>query len=156
VDTGSRARANGKQKDNQPPSTTSRTIARVRGTQKNNPPPNTAPFARAGGKQKDNQHHDPPATTAPDAGRHTAAPAAAAGDYAPSPVALRRRVAAAKARRQRLLRIDVGLGVLLALLTIVIVPGLAIVALIALLALLAGAVSLAVERLAARSRRRRG
>ncbi len=155
MDTGSRAPADGKQKDNQPPSTTSRTIARVRGTQKNNPPPNTALFARASGKQKDNQRHDPPATTAPDAGRHTAAPAAA-GDDAPSTVTLRRRVAAAKARRQRLLRIDVGLGVLLALLTIVIAPGLAIVALIALLALLAGAVSLAVERLAARPRRRRG
>jgi hypothetical protein len=48
----------------------------------------------------------------------------------------RRRVAAAEARRRRLLLIDLALGVMLALLAIVIAPGLAIVALVAVVVML--------------------
>ncbi len=64
----------------------------------------------------------------------------------------RRRRAPAHARRRRPRLIDLGLGLVLALVAIVLAPGLAIVALLALAGLLACAASFAVGRI----RRRRG
>lgn len=63
----------------------------------------------------------------------------------------RRRAVAAHARRRRLRLIDLALGLVLALLAIVLAPGLAIVALLALVGLLACGASFAVGRI----RRRR-
>jgi len=71
------------------------------------------------------------------------------------PAARRRRAAAARARRKRLLRIDIALALLLALATLVLAPGLAMVALIALGVLVLCALSLVVERLRARRTLRR-
>ncbi|HEV3070806.1 MAG TPA: hypothetical protein VGY76_05205 [Solirubrobacteraceae bacterium] len=61
-------------------------------------------------------------------------------DLGPSARILRRRQEAARARRKRLLRIDLGAALLLALLVLVLAPGLAIAALIALALLVACAV----------------
>ncbi|HUN79242.1 MAG TPA: hypothetical protein VMU32_09995 [Solirubrobacteraceae bacterium] len=71
------------------------------------------------------------------------------GDEAPllTPATRRRRTAAARARRRRLLRIDIALAVLLALATIALAPGMAMVALMALVVLALCGLSLAVERL---------
>jgi hypothetical protein len=78
-----------------------------------------------------------------------------AGVHPPAPATRRRRVAAVRARRRRLLRIDIAFALLLALATVVLAPGLAMVALIALIALALCGVSLAVERLRARGALRR-
>ncbi len=55
-------------------------------------------------------------------------------------------------RRRQIARLDVGLGLLVAVVALVIAPGIAIVAIVALLALLICALSVVVER--RRSRRR--
>ncbi len=74
----------------------------------------------------------------------------APGDWLPRSV-YRRRVAAAAARRRRLLLIDLALGLLLALMAIVIAPGLAIAAIVALFVMLGYAATLIFGRV----RRRR-
>jgi hypothetical protein len=67
----------------------------------------------------------------------------------------RRRALAARARRRRMLAIDLAIGLALALVAIVLAPGLAIVALLALVGLLACAASLAYGRLRGRKAGRR-
>ncbi len=66
----------------------------------------------------------------------------------------RRRVVAAEFRRRRLRLIDLALGLVLALVAIVLAPGLAIVALLALVGLLACGASLAYRRFSRRRDRR--
>ena len=67
----------------------------------------------------------------------------------------RRRVAASRVRRRRLLAIDLGIGVALAVAGLILAPGLAILALAALIVLLAVAAWAGGERLLARQRRLR-
>jgi Flp pilus assembly protein TadB len=74
-------------------------------------------------------------------------------DLGPSARILRRRQEAARARRSQLLRADLALGLLLALLVLVLAPGLAIAAIIALTILAACGTWMAVARLRARRHR---
>lgn len=71
----------------------------------------------------------------------------------PSARILRRRQEAALARRRRLLRVDLGLALLLALLVLVLAPGLAISAIIALAALATCGAWVVFPRLRARGKR---
>lgn len=68
----------------------------------------------------------------------------------------RRRADAARARRRRLLAIDAAIAVIIALLAIVLAPGVAIVALVALLVLAACGAWVLGERLRRRRATRRG
>jgi len=73
----------------------------------------------------------------------------------PAAAVVRRRAAAARVRRRRLLLVDAGIGLLLAVLGLILAPGLAILALAAFVVLVLCAVWLLGERIAARRRRRR-